>query len=83
MACKLRFLEWLGTLFFQLSQKCTHATIGQTVLSAYRERSPNATHVILARYDLLKSIGEFTALDMLGAMHRQIERENKSPPKRT
>ena len=73
---KILLLEWLGTQFFNFSQWCTHATIGETVLKAYRERTPDAAKLILARYDLLNSIvPEFCACDMLASMHRQVTKK--------
>lgn len=75
---KILFLEWLGTQFFNLSQWCTHATIGETVLKAYRERTPDAAKLILDQHDRLKAISdEFCALDMLGSMYRQVTKQNK------
>ena len=70
---RLLFVEWLGTQFFNLSQFCTHVTIGKSVLKAYRERTPNAAELILERHKFLSSIScNFCALDMLGSMYRQV-----------
>lgn len=75
---KIRLINWLGMQFFHLSQWCTHAMIGEKVLTAYREKSPDAAKLIQDRYNLLNSIdNDFCACDMLGTMHRQVTKTPK------
>lgn len=76
--CWLRFLDWLSMQAFLFSQWLQHKTIGEKVLQAYRQRSPEAAQLLLERYRLLSDISpEFSALDMMASMHRQMVREKE------
>jgi len=75
---RLRFLNWLSLKAFAFSEWCEHLVIGGAVIQAYRHRGPFTLELIAERRNELNSISQnMGALDTLGRMHRQVERESK------